>query len=121
MITKTGYGIIILFVLFMTGCTLTPEEASRMSMYQLCEKMLLSNNSTTRDVAYDTLQHDGTLDACRANADTIYRAHEAAVTNFTNQLDKMNTQLNQQQQRQPQTFCNTYGQGQFGTVHCWQQ
>lgn len=120
--TKTIISPILLIIL--SGCALTPDEASNMPMMELCQKMVLTHNSTTRSVAFDALDKRGQLETCRAQADMIEQAHassQAAMSNFSNQLMNMSNQVNQQQQRAPQTFCNSYGQGPYATMHCWQQ
>lgn len=119
--TRICYLILLTFI---NGCALKPEDASQMSMYQLCEKHYLSKNSTTRQVAFDTLSKRGDLAACYANGENIIRAHQAsqaALSNLSNQLNNMSNQVNQQQQRPLQTFCNTYGNGPYANTHCWQQ
>ena len=119
---KTSVVLAVLFIL--GGCALSPERASQMSMYELCEKMLTSNNSKTREVAFTALEKNGDLEKCRANADNIKQAHyasDAAMSRLSDTMMSMSAAQNQQTQRQPQTFCNTSQQGQFANTHCWQQ
>ena len=114
----------IALLLFVSGCALSPEQASQMSMYELCEKMLTSNNSKTREVAFTALENNGDLEKCRANADNIRQARyssDAALSRLSNTMMDMSNAQNQAYQRQPQTFCNTSQTGSFANTHCWQQ
>ncbi len=111
-------------LILLSGCALSPEQASQMSMYELCEKMLTSNNSKTREVAFTALENNGDLEKCRANADNIRQARyagDAALSRLSNTMMDMSNAQNQAYQRQPQTFCNTSQTGNFANTHCWQQ
>lgn len=116
--------LVLTVLLFASGCALSPERASQMSMYDLCEKMLTSNNSTTRSVAYEALENKGQLENCRANADNIKQARyasDAAMSRLSGTMMGLSAMENARTQRQPQVFCNAGQQGYFSSVNCWQQ
>ncbi len=113
-----------LFILLsLCGCALTPDEAATLSDYELCSKMLLTNNSKTREVAFTRLEQKGLLENCRAKADLIKASNAASQAQsdalMLNGLAILGSQ--QQSRAQPQVFCNTTQQGYFINTHCWKQ
>ncbi len=77
----------VLVVIFaLTGCALSPEQAAQMSKFELCEKTLISNNSTTRDVAHKELEKREGVEECSANARSIRQGHDVRQEKWMNSM-----------------------------------
>jgi len=111
-------------MLLLSGCSLTPKQASMMSKYELCETML--NSKWNREIAFEALESmEGGLDYCNKASDHILageRRRSQSITALSNTLMRYSEIEHQKalqtQQRNKHVFCTTTSQGSFGTINC---